>query len=116
MPPCRCLSRSLVALAVELVHRWDTPLVNLAVAEMGSVPGTGRDADTGTSGPLRGRSPGEFSLLAAARRRAAEKRDERAPIHSGHGDFSPLAPLRAPPSLYRTLSLPPEERQVLGHT
>src|SRR5437667_11656376 len=43
MPPCRCLSRSLVALAVELVHRWDTPLVNLAVAEVGSVPGTGRD-------------------------------------------------------------------------
>jgi hypothetical protein len=26
MPPCRCLSCSLVALAVQLVHRWDTPL------------------------------------------------------------------------------------------
>jgi hypothetical protein len=38
MPPCRCLSRSLVALEVELVHRWDIPLVNLAVAEVGRVP------------------------------------------------------------------------------
>ena len=39
---------------MELVHRWDTPLVNLALAEVGSVPnsGTGRDADPGTSGPL----------------------------------------------------------------
>src|SRR5262249_34102935 len=36
MPPCRCLSCSLVALAVQLVHRWDTPpLADLAVAEVG---------------------------------------------------------------------------------
>jgi hypothetical protein len=55
MPPCRCLSRSLVALAVELVHRWDIPLVNLAVAEVGSGCRSrkrSRCADHGTSGPL----------------------------------------------------------------
>src|SRR5262249_10426341 len=35
MPPCQCLSRSLVAVASELVHRWETPLVNFAVAPRG---------------------------------------------------------------------------------
>src|SRR5262249_42223642 len=35
MPPCQCLSRSLVALGMELVHRWDTALVNLPVACVG---------------------------------------------------------------------------------
>src|SRR5262245_55790634 len=46
MPPCRCLSRSLVVLAVELVHRWDTPLVNLAVACVGPLVQSARSTRT----------------------------------------------------------------------
>ena len=67
MPPCRCLSRSLVAVAAELVHRWDTPLVNFAVARSWKARGaqehdatnviTGRAHELELTGTLLRREP-----------------------------------------------------------
>jgi hypothetical protein len=86
MPPCRCLSRSLVALEVELVHRWDIPLVNLAVAEVGADPASGRDART-----MVPRGP----LPLTARRRDKDPLTSKAGL--GNGQPSPLDRYRSGP-------------------
>jgi len=67
--------------------------------------------------------PGEWLLRAhreRPRRRAAEKRDERAPLHVWHGGLPPLCAISAADwpvrSVFRHLSLPQGARKSLGQT